>query len=72
MTVVELQNEILNLKRKTDVTILAHYYQPIEIQEIADYLGDSLGLSRIAKEKADTKYITIRMKVKAHKALKKS
>ena len=57
MTVKQLQNEIINLKRKTDVTILAHYYQPIEIQEIADFLGDSLGLSRIAKDKANTEYI---------------
>jgi len=57
MTIKQLQEEILNLKKKNDVTILAHYYQPIEIQEIADYLGDSLGLSRIAKEKVNTEYI---------------
>ncbi len=57
MTVKQLQNEILNLKRKVDITILAHYYQAIEIQEIADFLGDSLILSRIAKEKANTEYI---------------
>ena len=57
MTVKQLQNEILNLKRKTDATILAHYYQSIEIQEIADFLGDSLRLSRIAKDKANTEYI---------------
>ncbi len=57
MTVKQLQDEILNLKNKCDVTILAHYYQPIDIQEIADFLGDSLGLSRTAKEKANTEYI---------------
>jgi len=57
MTVKQLQNEIINLKRKTDVTILAHYYQPIEIQEIADFLGDSLGLSHSARDKANTEYI---------------
>lgn len=57
MTVKQLQEDILNLKKKNDVTILAHYYQPIEIQEIADYLGDSLCLSRTAKEKANTEYI---------------
>ena len=57
MTVKQLQEEILNLKNQNDVIILAHYYQPIEIQEIADYVGDSLGLSHTAKEKANTEYI---------------
>lgn len=57
MTVKQLQEEVLKLKKEKDVTILAHYYQPIEIQEIADYLGDSLGLSRIAKDKANTENI---------------
>ena len=57
MTVKELQKEILKLKKEEDVLILAHYYQPLEIQEIADYVGDSLGLSRTAKEQANTEYI---------------
>ncbi|MFX0082274.1 MAG: quinolinate synthase NadA [Candidatus Hodarchaeota archaeon] len=57
MTIKQLQEEILTLKKQNNVIILAHYYQPIEIQEIADYLGDSLGLSRTAKEKANTDYI---------------
>ncbi|MHA1986297.1 MAG: quinolinate synthase NadA [Promethearchaeota archaeon] len=57
MTTKQLQEEILSLKKQNDVTILAHYYQPIEIQQIADYLGDSLGLSRTVKEKANTEYI---------------
>ncbi|MBY9004252.1 MAG: quinolinate synthase NadA [Candidatus Lokiarchaeota archaeon] len=49
--------EINSLKKQNDVTILAHYYQSIEIQGIADYVGDSLGLSKIAKEKTNSKYI---------------
>jgi quinolinate synthase len=57
MTLKQLQNEIIDLKKNSDLTILAHYYQPIEIQQIADFLGDSLGLSRIAKDKTNTKYI---------------
>ena len=57
MTVEQLQEEILTLKKQNDVIILAHYYQPIEIQEIADYIGDSLGLSRTSNEKANTDYI---------------
>ncbi|MFX1320024.1 MAG: quinolinate synthase NadA [Promethearchaeota archaeon] len=56
MTIKQLQEDILKLKKHNDVIILAHYYQPIEIQEIADYLGDSLGLSRTSKEKA-TEYL---------------
>jgi quinolinate synthase len=56
MTVKQLQEEILNIMKKNDVVLLAHYYQPIEIQEIADFVGDSLGLSRSAK-KANTEYI---------------
>jgi len=57
LTVKQLQEEIIRMKENEDVTILAHYYQPIEIQEIADFVGDSLGLSRRAKEKANTEYI---------------
>ena len=57
MTIKQIQEEILKLKKQNDVTIIAHYYQPIEIQQIADYLGDSLGLSRTAKDKANTEYI---------------
>ncbi|MFX1390511.1 MAG: quinolinate synthase NadA [Promethearchaeota archaeon] len=56
MTVEQLQKEIITLKNKSDVVLLAHYYQPIEIQEIADFVGDSLGLSRSAK-KTDKEYI---------------
>lgn len=56
MTVKQLQEDILQLKKKNDVVILAHYYQPLEIQEIADFLGGSLELSRTAK-KAPTEYI---------------
>jgi len=57
MAVKQLQEEILTLKKQNDVIVLAHYYQPIEIQEIADYIGDSLGLSRTSNEKANTDYI---------------
>ncbi len=56
MSVKQIQEEILQLKKQTETTILAHYYQPIEVQEIADHLGDSLGLSRLANE-ANSEYI---------------
>lgn len=57
MPIKQLQEEIIKLKQEQDVVILAHYYQPIEIQEIADFIGGSLELSRTAKEKVNTEYL---------------
>ena len=45
-----LQEEILDLKQRRNAIILAHNYQHGEIQDIADYVGDSLGLAYRAKE----------------------
>ena len=46
----DIQQEILRIKKEKSVTILAHSYQAEEIQEIADYTGDSFRLSELAAD----------------------
>lgn len=48
-TIKELQQEILRLKKEKDVCILAHAYQTQDVLEIADFIGDSFGLSQQAQ-----------------------
>lgn len=54
MTHTELTDKIARLKKEKNAVILSHYYTRPEVQDIADYLGDSLGLSQEAgKTSAD-------------------
>ena len=48
--------KILQLKNKRNAIILAHYYQDPDIQDIADFMGDSLALAKHA-QKADADVI---------------
>jgi quinolinate synthase len=51
-TGTDLQDQILSLKKQKHAIILAHNYQRDEVQDIADFVGDSLELSRIAATQA--------------------
>jgi quinolinate synthase len=46
--VAEMQAEVRELAKARDAVILAHNYQVPEVQDVADYVGDSLGLSQQA------------------------
>ena len=50
MTNEQLKQEILRLKREKNAVILGHYYQRHEIQELSDYVGDSLALAQKAQQ----------------------
>jgi quinolinate synthase len=47
---LDLVKEISYLKEKKNAVLLAHYYQNNDIQDVADYIGDSLGLAQQAQK----------------------
>lgn len=55
MTTYEMQQEIIRLKKEKNICILVHAYQTHDIWEVADYIGDSFGLTQqAAKSDAET------------------
>src|ERR1700759_2309878 len=47
---LDLEQEIVRLKRERNAIVLAHFYQESEIQDLADVIGDSLQLAQAAKK----------------------
>lgn len=44
-----LAREIAGLKKQRDAVVLAHFYTPGDVQDVADFIGDSLALAQIAR-----------------------
>ena len=57
-TNIDIKEEIIRLKEEKDAIIMAHYYQTGDIQDIADFVGDSLALAQEAA-KTDAKIIVL-------------
>ncbi len=58
---LDLKAEIKKLCREKDAVILGHYYQADEIQEIADFIGDSLALAQWAAKTDAKDYCDVRI-----------
>ena len=63
-----LVEEIQKLKREKNAIILAHYYQPVEIQDIADAVGDSYYLSEVARDSKEDIVVLCGVKFMAESA----
>ena len=61
--ITDLSEEVRALAAERDAVILAHNYQVPEVQDVADYVGDSLGLSRKAAETEATTMTSSRSRI---------
>jgi quinolinate synthase len=68
MTIMILKEEIVSLKKKSQALILAHYYQRPEIQDIADAVGDSYYLSKLAMDSKENLVVFCGVKFMAESA----
>ncbi len=59
MSSVELVDKIDRLRKEKDAIIMAHNYQRPEVQDIADYVGDSIELARRAMEETEAKILVV-------------
>lgn len=64
----EIQEKILTLKKERDVLILAHYYQDIQVQDIADHVGDSFALAKLAQSAGENTLILCGVRFMAESA----
>ena len=64
----ELQEKILALKKQRDCLILAHYYQPLDVQDIADAVGDSFALAKRAQSATQSAIIMCGVRFMAESA----
>lgn len=62
------QKEIISLKGENDALILAHYYQPEAVREVADHVGDSFALAKIAQEAKEKNIIVCGVRFMAESA----
>ncbi|MBP8640233.1 MAG: quinolinate synthase NadA [Oscillospiraceae bacterium] len=64
----ELHEKILKLKKQRNALILAHYYQTLPVQDIADYVGDSFALAKLAQNAAQDTIIMCGVRFMAESA----
>ena len=64
----ELQDKIMKLKKERNALILAHYYQNLDVQDIADHVGDSFALAKLAQSASEDTIILCGVRFMAESA----